>query len=62
VDLAGGAGRPASGAGDRDQREGRLHRIDSSYDAKTGMLSATTPTQQIGLAQIIHRLQLTGQQ
>lgn len=41
---------------------GPLHRLDPTYDTKTGMLTATTLTQQIGLAQITHRLQLTGQQ
>ena len=41
---------------------GPLHRNDCTYDAKTGMLSATTLVQQIGLAQITHRLQLAGQQ
>jgi hypothetical protein len=41
---------------------GPLHRADWTYDARTGMLSATTLTQQIGLAQITHSLQLTGQQ
>lgn len=41
---------------------GPLHRSDCTYDTRTGMLSATTLVQQIGLAQITHRLQLTGQQ
>ena len=41
---------------------GPLHRSDCTYDAKTGMLSAMTLTQQIGLAKITHRIQLTGQQ
>jgi hypothetical protein len=41
---------------------GPLHRADWTYDARTGMLSATTLTQQIGLAQITHSVQLTGQQ
>ena len=41
---------------------GPLHRMDWTYDARTGMLSATTLTQQIGLAQITHTLRLTGQQ
>jgi hypothetical protein len=41
---------------------GPLHRVDCTYDIRTGILSATTLTQQIGLAQITHRLQLTGQQ
>lgn len=41
---------------------GPLHRIDCTYDARTGMLSAMTLTQQIGLAQITHSIQLAGQQ
>jgi hypothetical protein len=41
---------------------GPLHRLDSTYDTKTGMLTATTLMQQVGLARIIHRLQLIGQQ
>lgn len=41
---------------------GPLHRADGTYDTRTGMLSATTLTQQIGLAKIIHSVQLTGQQ
>jgi len=41
---------------------GPLHRTDWTYDTNTGMLSATTLTQQIGLAQITHGLQLTGRQ
>ncbi|MBN1509993.1 MAG: hypothetical protein JW955_24320 [Sedimentisphaerales bacterium] len=40
---------------------GPLHRMDCTYDAATGMLSATTLTQQIGLARITHSLRLTGQ-
>jgi hypothetical protein len=41
---------------------GPLHRMDCTYDATTGMLSATTLTQQIGLARITHSLHLVGQQ
>ena len=41
---------------------GPLHRIDCTYDARTGMLSAMTLVQQIGLAQITHSIQLVGQQ
>lgn len=41
---------------------GPLHRTDCTYDTRTGMLSAMTLTQQIGLAKITHRIQLTGQQ
>jgi hypothetical protein len=41
---------------------GPLHRSDCTYDTRTGMLSATTLTQQIGLARIIHSLRLIGQQ
>lgn len=41
---------------------GPLHRIDCTYNTRTGMLSAMTLTQQIGLAQITHSIQLTGQQ
>ncbi len=40
---------------------GPLHRIDSTYDAKTGVLSALTQTQQIGLASMVHSLRLVGQ-
>ncbi|OHB77410.1 MAG: hypothetical protein A2Z25_01235 [Planctomycetes bacterium RBG_16_55_9] len=38
---------------------GPLHRIDSTYDTRTGILSAITLTQQIGLATITHNLRLT---
>jgi hypothetical protein len=41
---------------------GPLHRNDCTYDTKTGMLSATTLVQQIGLAKITHSLRLTAQQ
>jgi hypothetical protein len=41
---------------------GPQHRADWTYDARTGMLSATTLTQQIGLAKITHTLRLSGQQ
>jgi len=41
---------------------GPLHRIDCTYDKRTGILSAMTLTQQIGLAQITHSIQLAGQQ
>jgi hypothetical protein len=41
---------------------GPLHRIDSTYDKGTGILSAMTLMQQIGLAQITHSIQLAGQQ
>jgi len=41
---------------------GPLHRIDCTYDARTGMLSTMTLVQQIGLAQITHSIQLAGQQ
>jgi hypothetical protein len=41
---------------------GPLHRIDSAYDTKTGILSALTQTQQIGLASMVHSLRLVGQQ
>jgi hypothetical protein len=41
---------------------GPLHRADSTYDTRTGILSATTLTQQIGLGRITHRIQLVGQQ
>lgn len=40
---------------------GPLHRIDSTYDKRTGMLSAVTLTQQIGLATITHGIRLAGQ-
>jgi hypothetical protein len=43
-------------------KTGPLHRTDCTYDTRTGMLSAMTLTQQIGLARITHSLQLTGQQ
>ena len=35
---------------------GPLHQVDNTYDARTGMLSAITLTQQIGLAKITHSL------
>ena len=41
---------------------GPLHRADYTYDARTGILSATTLVQQIGLARITHSLRLVGQQ
>jgi hypothetical protein len=41
---------------------GPLHHVDWTYDAKTGMLSAMTLTQQVGLAQITHSIQLSGRQ
>jgi hypothetical protein len=41
---------------------GPLHRSDCTYDTRTGILSAMTLTQQIGLAKITHSIQLTGQQ
>ena len=41
---------------------GPLHRINWTYNAKTGMLSAMTTMQQIGLAQITQNLHLTDQQ
>jgi hypothetical protein len=41
---------------------GPLHRIDYTYDKRTGMLSAMTLMQQIGLAQITHSIQLAGEQ
>jgi hypothetical protein len=41
---------------------GPQHRIDSTYDTGTGMLSAVTLTQQIGLATITHSIRLAGQQ
>ena len=41
---------------------GPLHRIDCTYDKRTGILSAMTLTQQIGLAQLTHSIQLAGQQ
>jgi len=40
---------------------GPLHRSDSTYDAKTGRLSAVTLVQQIGLARITHSIRLAGQ-
>jgi hypothetical protein len=40
---------------------GPLHRISWTYNAKTGLLSAMTIMQQIGLAQITQSFQLTGQ-
>ena len=41
---------------------GPLHRIDTTYNTTTGILSAITITQQIGMAQITHNLRLSGQQ
>ncbi|MBN2271844.1 MAG: hypothetical protein JXN61_14600 [Sedimentisphaerales bacterium] len=41
---------------------GPLHRIDWTYDRRTGILSAMTLAQQIGLAQLTHSIQLAGQQ
>jgi hypothetical protein len=41
---------------------GPLHRIDTTYDTGTGILSAITITQQVGMAQISHSLRLTAQQ
>ncbi len=41
---------------------GPLHRIDCTYDVRTGMLSAMTLTQQIGLARITHSIRLANQQ
>lgn len=38
---------------------GPLHSVSCIYNTKTGMLSSTTTTVQIGLAQIIHTLKLT---
>ena len=40
---------------------GPLHRIDWTYDKKTGILSAMTLTQQIGLAKITHSIRLAGE-
>lgn len=40
---------------------GPLHRMDSTYDTRTGMLSAMTITQHIGLARITHSIRLAGQ-
>ena len=40
---------------------GPLHRIDCTYDAGTGMLSAMTLMQQIGLGKITHSIRLVGQ-
>jgi hypothetical protein len=40
---------------------GPLHRIDCTYDARTGILSGLTQTQQIGLATMTHSLRLAGQ-
>ncbi len=37
---------------------GPLHRTDCTYDTRTGVLSAMTLVQQIGLASITHRIQL----
>jgi len=37
---------------------GPLHRTDCTYDTRTGVLSAMTIVQQIGLASITHRIQL----
>ena len=41
---------------------GPLHRTDCTYDARTGILSAMTLTQQIGLARITHSIRLASQQ
>jgi hypothetical protein len=41
---------------------GPLHKISCTYSTKTGMISATTTSQQIGLAQITQTLKLTNQQ
>ncbi len=41
---------------------GPQHRADWTYDSRTGILSATTLTQQIGLARVTHTLRLAGQQ
>jgi len=41
---------------------GPLHRIDCTYKSRTGILSAMTITQQIGLARITHSIQLVGEQ
>jgi hypothetical protein len=41
---------------------GPLHRIDCTYDARTGILSALTLAQQIGIANITHSIRLAGQQ
>jgi len=41
---------------------GPLHRIDFTYDTRSGMMSALTLAQQIGLARITHMMQLSGQQ
>lgn len=41
---------------------GPLHRTDCTYDTRTGILSAMTLMQQIGLARITHSIRLTGQQ
>ena len=40
---------------------GPLHRTDCTYDAKTGILSAMTLMQQIGLARITHNIRLVDQ-
>ncbi|MBN1973729.1 MAG: hypothetical protein JW787_08830 [Sedimentisphaerales bacterium] len=40
---------------------GPLHKISCTYNTKTGILTATTTSQQIGLAEIIQNLKLTSQ-
>jgi len=40
---------------------GPLHRIDCTYDKRTGVLSAMNIAQQMGLARITHSIKLTGQ-
>jgi hypothetical protein len=41
---------------------GPLHRMDAGYDKSTGILSAVTITQQIGLATITHNVRLSSRQ
>jgi len=41
---------------------GPLHRTDWTYDTQTGILSAMTLQQQIGLARITHSIRLMGRQ
>lgn len=41
---------------------GPLHKIDCSYDTQTGIMSAMTVTQQIGMAMMTHNIRLAGQQ
>ena len=40
---------------------GPLHRLDYTYNTQTGMLSTMTITQRVGMANMIHNVQFTGQ-